>query len=124
MRHFRWRIIQFAPKPRSFCQQYRAIDGSIPQPDPFRRAYREVLADVIGEIVRKGWLAEPPVTEREASSLVPVEDRTRFVELARDELKGLHEGNIARYRLRLSEFRDWEAIQRHCFDPPKAAPRD
>jgi len=26
--------------------------------------------------------------------------------------KGLHEGNIARYRLRLPEFRGWKAKQR------------
>jgi Fic family protein len=94
------------------CQQYRAIAESLPQPDPFRRTYRDVLADVIGEIVRKGWAAEPLIIEREAANLVPAEDRTRFVEMAIDELKGLHEGNIARYRLRLSEFRDWKAMQR------------
>lgn len=94
------------------CQQYRAIADSLPQPDPFRRAYREVLADVVGEIVRKGWPAEPPVIEREAANLVPAKDRTRFVEIATAELKGLHEGNIARYRLRLSEFRHWKASQR------------
>ena len=94
------------------CQQYRAIADSLPQPDPFRRTYREVLADVIGEIVRKGWPAEPPIIEREAANLVPAEDRTRFVEMAIEELKGLHDGNIARYRLRLSEFRAWKAKQR------------
>ena len=94
------------------CQQYRAIADSLPQPDPFRRTYRDVLADVIGEIVRQGWAAKPPIIEREAANLVPVEDRTRFVEMAIDEVKGLHEGNIARYRLRLSEFRDWKAKQR------------
>jgi len=93
-------------------QQYRAIADSLPQPDPFRRTYREVLADVIGEIVRKGWAAEPLIIEREAGNLVPAEDRTRFVEMAVAELKGLHDGNIARYRLRLSEFRDWKAKQR------------
>ena len=94
------------------CQQYRVIADSLPQPDPFRRMYRDVLADVIGEIVRKGWAAQPPIIEREAANLVPAEDRTRFVEMAIGELKGLHDGNIARYRLRLSEFRDWKAKQR------------
>ncbi len=94
------------------CEQYRAIADSVPQPDPFRRIYRDVLEDVIGEIVRKGWPAEPSIIEREATALVPTEDRVRFVELAIDEFKGLHEGNIARYRLRLSEFRDWKATQR------------
>lgn len=94
------------------CQQYRAIADSLPQPDPFRRKYRDALADVIGEIVRKGWAAEPAIIEREAANLVPADDRARFVELAISELKGLHEGNIARYRLRLSGFRDWKAKQR------------
>lgn len=94
------------------CQQYRAIADSLPQPDPFRRTYRDVLADVIGEVVRKGWAADSLIIEREAANLVPAEDRTRFVEMATDELKGLHEGNIARYRLRLSEFRNWKANQR------------
>jgi Fic family protein len=94
------------------CQQYRAIADSLPQPDPFKRMYRDVLADVIGEIVRKGWSVEPLIIEREAANLVPPEDRTRFVGMAIDELKGLHDGNIARYRLRLSEFRDWKAKQR------------
>ena len=94
------------------CQQYRAIADSLPQPDPLRRKYRDALADVIGEIVRKGWPAEPPIIEREAANLVPAEVMTRFVEMAANELKGLHEGNIARYRLRLSEFRNWKANQR------------
>lgn len=94
------------------CRQYRAIADSLPQPDPFRRKYREVLADVIGEIVRKGWLAESRIIEREAANLVPADDRTRFVEMAADEFNRLHEGNIARYRLRLSEFRNWKANQR------------
>ena len=94
------------------CQQYRAIADSLPQPDPFRRTYRDVLADVIGEVVRKGWAADSLIIERETANLVPAEDRTRFVEMAIAELKGLHDGNIARYRLRLSEFRDWKEKQR------------
>lgn len=94
------------------CQQYRAIADSLPQPDPFRREYRDVLADVIGEVVRKGWTADSLIIERETANLVPAEDRTRFVEMAIAELKGLHDGNIARYRLRLSEFRDWKEKQR------------
>jgi Fic family protein len=94
------------------CQQYRAIADSLPQPDPFRRTYRDVLADIIGEVVRKGWAADSLNIERETANLVPAEDRTRFIEMANNELKALHEGNIARYRLRLSEFRDWKAKQR------------
>ena len=94
------------------CEQYRAIADSLPQPDPFRRNYRAVLADVIGEIVRKGWPVESRIIEKESARLVPSEDLARFVAMAIGELNGLHEGNIARYRLRLSEFRDWREKQR------------
>lgn len=44
--------------------------------------------------------------------LASVDSRARFVEMAIAEFKGLHDGNIARYRLRLSEFRDWKEKQR------------
>jgi Fic family protein len=94
------------------CQQYRAIAGSLPPPDPFRRIHRDAMADVIGEIVRKGWPAESLIVERESAKLVAVEHRKRFADMVIDELKQMHEGNIARYRLRLSEFRDWKAKQR------------
>ena len=34
-------------------------------------------------------------------------DRVRFMEIVETELMGLHEGNIARYRLKPSEFEIW-----------------
>ena len=43
---------------------------------------------------------------------LPASDQSRFVEVAHDQLMNLHEGNMARYRLRPSEFvawrREWE----------------
>ena len=44
------------------------------------------------------WIA------REAGENIPEEDRARFIEVVETELSSLHEGNIARYRLRPSEF--------------------
>jgi hypothetical protein len=38
---------------------------------------------------------------------VPQEDRPHFVEVVETELMSLHEGNIARYRLRPSEYQTW-----------------
>lgn len=34
-------------------------------------------------------------------------DLAQFIAMAISELSGLHEGNLARYRLRPSEFRRW-----------------
>ena len=39
---------------------------------------------------------------------VPVADQPRFIEVVETELLSLHEGNIARYRLRPVEFHDWQ----------------
>ncbi len=47
------------------------------------------------------WIA------RESGERISVEDRARFIEVVETELSSLHEGNIARYRLRPSEFEAW-----------------
>jgi hypothetical protein len=39
---------------------------------------------------------------------IPVDDWQRFINLVHTELKGLHEGNIARFRLRPAEFAVWQ----------------
>ena len=49
------------------------------------------------------WLAE------EAINTLSEEDRAKFVEVVEKELGSLHQGNIARYRLRPAEFDAWKA---------------
>ncbi|NYT61921.1 hypothetical protein H0A66_06240 [Alcaligenaceae bacterium] len=41
---------------------------------------------------------------------MPNEDKARFIEVTETQLMSLHEGNIAPYRLRPSEFQAWQAI--------------
>jgi hypothetical protein len=45
---------------------------------------------------------------RQCASNVPQWDRARFTEVVETELMYMHEGNIARYRLRPSEFQAWQ----------------
>jgi hypothetical protein len=47
--------------------------------------------------------------ERDALQ-VPEADRRRFVEVVETELLSLHAGNIARYRIRPSEFERWQEV--------------
>ena len=93
------------------CLQFRAIAGTLPEPDPFRLKYRAELIDAIAEIVRAGKPNTYADVLEIAATLVPAEDRQRFASMASDELRHLHEGSIARYRLRLSEFRTWREKQ-------------
>ena len=90
------------------CQRYVAIKESLPEPDPLRMRNREALIYVISEIVRGGKPIDATLVRELAAPLVKPEDLDQFVAMAFNDLHHLHEGNIARYRLRLSEYRSWK----------------
>lgn len=93
------------------CQQFKAIAGALPEPDPFRLKYRAELTEAVAEIVRAGKPNTFGEVRKVADTMVPEGDRQRFASMVSDELRHLHEGSIARYRLRLSEFRAWREKQ-------------
>lgn len=89
------------------CQRYVVIRDSVAEPDLFRMKYRKALIEVIGGIVRE---SKPP-TEDEirvfAEPRVEPQDLPRFVDLVNREFSRLNDGNIARYRIRLSDYWSW-----------------
>lgn len=89
------------------CRRYTLIREALPEPDPLRLRYRAVLTDVISHIVHTGAEATAAVVRKAAGQVVAPEDMREFAALVINELGHLHEGNIARYRLTLSEFRQW-----------------
>lgn len=93
------------------CDQFKAVAGSLPDPDPFRLKYRAELADAVAQIVRKGAPIFPDEVRAISTGLIPLEDRQRFDDMVVVDLQHLHEGNIARYRLRLDEYRAWKEMQ-------------
>ena len=90
------------------CQRYVAIKESLPEPDPLRLRNREALISVVSEIVRGGKPIDTHLIRELAAPLVKPADLGEFVAMAFSDLHHLHEGNIARYRLRLPEFRAWK----------------
>lgn len=93
-------------------QRYSAIRETVAEPDSLRLRHREPLITLVAETVRGMRAPDAPIVRAVAESLVPPEDLERIVELALDDLRDLHEGNVSRYRLRLSEFRAWQPMQR------------
>lgn len=94
------------------CQRYMAIRETIAEPDPIRLRYREALISVVAEIVRGLQVPTAIAVRAVAANLVSPEALDRVVELALADLYDLHEGNVTRYRLRLSEYRTWQPMQR------------
>ena len=93
------------------CQRYMAIRETVAEPDPVRLRYREALITVVSKIVRGMQAPDAEAVRSAASSLVPREDLEQITELALADLRNLHEGNVSRYRLRLSEYRAWRPMQ-------------
>jgi Fic family protein len=94
--------------------RYSAVRQSLGEPDPFRLRYRTQIAKTVGAIVRRQIdkkNASAFIRER-AGENIQEADRARFVEIVETELMSLHEGNIARYRLRLPEYRAWQNVWR------------
>jgi hypothetical protein len=91
------------------CRRYKTVRDSLPEPDRFRLKYRDALIQVVGEIIRRGL--KPTVEEIDALAvpLVLPEDLEQFRNLVLVEIARLHEGNIARFRLRPNEFRRWQS---------------
>ena len=89
------------------CQNFKAIAGALPDPDPFRLKYREELREAVARLVRETKATNVGNTRSVATGLVPAEDRAKFVALVSRELNNLHEGNIVRYGLRLEELKAW-----------------
>lgn len=90
---------------------YSATRRALGEPDPFRLRYRSLIIDTTREVVlgRKNRTAALDFIRQMANATYTPEDRARFIEIVETELMCLHEGNIARYRIRPSEYEIWHA---------------
>lgn len=91
------------------CARYSAVRRSLGEPDPFRLRHRVLVAETVAAVVRGGMdkKAATALIRRRAAENVSQESGARFVEVVETELMSLHDGNIARYRLRPSEYQAW-----------------
>jgi Fic family protein len=89
-------------------RQYKTIRESLPEPDPFKLQYRSALIEVVSQIVRQGLQPSRENIEKLAAPLLPSADLSKLIDLVATELTNLHEGSIARFRLRPSEWKEWQ----------------
>jgi hypothetical protein len=94
------------------CDRYQVVRHTLGEPDTFRLRYRRALIDCVGEAIRQvgrgNVIDTEEVLSHLAKDLVPENDLEHFLKIAKEEIAALHEGNFARYRLRPSEFKDWQ----------------
>lgn len=90
------------------CERYTLLREALPAPDPLRLRYRNELGEIVRDTVRHGDPIDIGAVRARGRELVQAADLDAIVAMAINELHRLHEGNIARFGLRLSEFRAWE----------------
>lgn len=93
-------------------QEYLAIKQGLAEPDPLRLAWREVIKQSVREVVRQPGRAPLEVIEECLSKHELGADKGNVEALVVEELRRLHEGVLARYGLRPSEFSEWQSRQR------------
>lgn len=92
------------------CQRYLAITQTMVEPDPLKIKYREALIQAVQTVVKGQLRFQPELIAKVALSVVNGVDGAAFIQMLTEALSHLHEGNIARYRLRRSEYLAWQSV--------------
>ena len=92
------------------CARYSAVRQPLGEPDKFRLRYRDRIAKLIADIVNIGIGKKSAVAVIKEYTVneVDIADQAQFIAVTETELINLHEGNMARYRIRPSEFNKWK----------------
>lgn len=92
------------------CARYAAVRQSLGEPDQFRLRHRALIGETVKATVaqRMDKLQATAYIRSIANEALEAATRLRFVEVVETELMSLHEGNMARYRIRPSEYADWQ----------------
>lgn len=92
------------------CLRYSVTRKELGEPDPFRMRYRNAITENVSRVV-KGCMDKRAAIAfiREYARLsIPPEDQAHFVESVERDIMSLHEGNIARHRIRDIEYETWQ----------------
>ncbi|MFC7338949.1 Fic family protein [Haloferula chungangensis] len=93
------------------CDRYSAIRQVLGDPNPLYVRYRRDVHRYIQHVVGSNFDKKQAIRwiHDECEREIAKENRAAFIELVETVLSSLHEGNIARYRLRPGPFREWLA---------------
>jgi len=94
-------------------QEYLAIKQDLAEPDPVRLAWRDLIKQTIREVVTRPEQDALTIIAQAVDTHVPETERKNVQALVIEELRRLHEGVLARYGLRPSEFASWKTGQTH-----------
>jgi hypothetical protein len=79
------------------------------EPNPLKIKCREALIQAVQTVVKGLQAPSPEVLENAVVHMpVPAADHAALTRMLAEALQQLHEGSVARYRLRRSEYLAWQ----------------
>ncbi|MCB6185076.1 Fic family protein [Leeia sp. TBRC 13508] len=94
-------------------QEYLAIKQNLAEPDPLRLEWRDFIKQAIREIITRPELDPLSCIQQKVAASIPEPQQEALQALVVEELRRLHEGVLARYGLRPSEYSTWKTIHIH-----------
>ncbi len=92
-------------------QEYLAIKQDLAEPDPLRLAWRDFIKQTIRELITHPKLDPFAHIQQAVANRVSAPEQPDVQALIVEELRRMHEGVLARYGLRPSEYVAWKAMQ-------------
>jgi len=88
-------------------REYLAVKRDLAEPDPLRLWHRSLIREVVRDVIRR--VEEDPVAiiEKNVAEKVAEGERDEVKGVILEELRRLHEGVLARYGVRIAEYRAW-----------------
>lgn len=93
------------------AQEYLVIRQELAEPDPLRLAWRDLVKKTIYQVVSSPATDALTIIRHQIDAAVPEPQRPAVQALILEELRRIHEGVLARYGLRPSEFALWKTTQ-------------
>ena len=94
-------------------QEYLAIKQDLAEPDPLRLRWRDLIKQTLHEVVTHPERDPLSCIQQAVTTEVPVHEQPDVRALIVEELRRMHEGVLARYGLRPSEYAAWKTLHGH-----------
>ena len=94
-------------------QEYLAIKQNLAEPDPLRLVWRDLIKQTLREVITQPNLDPLSCIQHSVAERVPEDEQASVQALIIEELRRLHEGVLARYGLRPSEYIAWKVVHGH-----------
>ncbi len=95
-------------------QRYTAIQQAMGEPNLMKLRYRTPIQEIVRSIILERVAGSDVVSRIHASlnvSTIAEADRGEVFNLIEQEIVSLHDGNVARFKVRPSEFQEWKELQ-------------